>query len=151
MYFLNFRFKEKSLLVSCIYNACNSKAKMQVIVTGGAQGLGYEMMLALAEAGADIVCIDLQAENGAKAVSKIETECKVKGSSWGCDVTNKEEVARVFDQIEEHHGRIDILVTAAGINHVCPSLDYPAQGVRKILDVNVAGTFNCMQQAAKYV
>lgn len=118
-------------------------------MTGGAQGLGYEMMLALAEAGADVACIDLQAESGEKAIAEIQTECKVKGSSWGCDVTKEEDVARVFDQIDQYHGRIDILVTAAGINHVCPSLDYPAQGVRKILDVNVVGTFNCMQEAAK--
>ena len=146
---------EKLLLVNVyVYirddsNANTSDAMM--IVTGGAQGLGYEMMLALAEAGADVACIDLQAENGTKAVAQIETECKVKGSSWGCDVTKEEDVARVFHQIDEHHGRIDILVTSAGINHICSSLEYPAHGVRKILDVNIAGTFYCMQQAAKYV
>lgn len=119
------------------------------IVTGGARGLGYEMMLALAEAGADVACIDLLAEIGAESINHIEKTCKVKGSSWGCDVTNDEEVAMVFDQIVQHHGGLDILVTAAGINQVCPAVDYTAKDFRKIFDVNVSGTFFCMQQAAR--
>lgn len=106
-------------------------------------------MRALAESGADVACIDLLAETGAGAISTIEKECQVKGSSWGCDVTNEEEVAMVFDQIVQHHGGLDILVTAAGINHVCPAVDYPANAFRKIFDVNVCGTFFCAQQAAK--
>ncbi|CDS05715.1 hypothetical protein LRAMOSA08243 [Lichtheimia ramosa] len=121
------------------------------IVTGGARGLGYEMMRGLAESGADVACIDLLAETGAQAVSTIEKECNVKGSSWGCDVTNDEDVAMVFDQIVQHHGGIDILVTAAGINQVCAAIDYTASDFRKIFEVNVNGTFFCAQQAAKHM
>ncbi|KAI9491691.1 short-chain dehydrogenase/reductase SDR [Zychaea mexicana] len=121
------------------------------IVTGGARGLGYEMMRALAESGADVACIDLLAETGAEAIAKIESDCKVKGSSWGCDVTNEEDVAMVFNQIAEHHGGIDILLTAAGINKTCPAVEYTAKDFRKIFDVNVSGTFFCAQAAAKYM
>ncbi|KAI9314772.1 hypothetical protein BX666DRAFT_2019975 [Dichotomocladium elegans] len=122
------------------------------VVTGGARGLGFEMMLGLAEAGAEVACVDVLAETSAKAVAIIEEQCKVKASSWGLDVTNDEEVAIVFEQIAQHHGgRIDILVTAAGINQVCPAIDYSAQQFRKIFDVNVSGTFFCAQQAAKHM
>ncbi|KAI7857410.1 hypothetical protein BDC45DRAFT_532779 [Circinella umbellata] len=121
------------------------------VVTGGARGLGFEMMCALAESGAQVACIDLLAETGAEAIAQIEKENKVKGSSWGCDVTNEEEVAMVFNQIAEHHGGIDILVTAAGINKTCPVADYSAKDFRKIFDVNVTGTFLCAQAAAKYM
>ncbi|KAI8365922.1 KR domain protein [Radiomyces spectabilis] len=121
------------------------------VVTGGARGLGYEMMRALAESGASVACIDLLAESGAEAVAKIESECGVKATSWGCDVTNDEEVAMLFDQIVQQHGGLDILVTAAGINNVCPAIDYTADTFRKIFDVNVSGTFFCMQQAAKHM
>ena len=119
------------------------------VVTGGARGLGYEMMRALAEAGASVACIDLLAETGAESVDKIERECHVLATSWGCDVTNDEEVAVIFDQIVAKHGGFDILVTAAGINRVCPAIDYTATDFSKIFNVNVNGTFYCMQQAAK--
>ncbi|KAI8146210.1 hypothetical protein BJV82DRAFT_600913 [Fennellomyces sp. T-0311] len=121
------------------------------VVTGGARGLGFEMMLGLAEAGADVACIDLLAETGAESIARIEAECKVKGSSWGCDVTNDEDVAMVFNQIAEHHGGLDILVTAAGINKTCPAVEYSAKDFRTIFDVNVNGTFFCAQAAARYM
>lgn len=107
------------------------------------------MMRALAESGADVACIDLLAETGAESIATIERECGVKGSSWGCDVTNDEDVAMVFAQIVQHHGGLNILVTAAGINQVCPAIDYTAKAFRKIFDVNVSGTFFCVQQAAR--
>ncbi|KAG0167093.1 hypothetical protein DFQ28_006681 [Apophysomyces sp. BC1034] len=121
------------------------------VVTGGARGLGYEMMRALAESGASVACIDLLSETGAEAVATIEKELNVKASSWGCDVTNDEEVAMLFDQIVQHHGGIDVLVTAAGINQVCPAIDYTAKDFRKIFEVNVSGTFFCAQQAARHM
>ncbi|ORZ23990.1 hypothetical protein BCR42DRAFT_365058 [Absidia repens] len=121
------------------------------VVTGGARGLGYEMMRSLAESGASVACIDLLAETGAESVALIEKECQVKASSWGCDVTNDEEVSMLFDQIVQHHGGLDVLVTAAGINQVCPAIDYTAASFRKIFDVNVSGTFFCTQQAAKHM
>jgi sorbose reductase len=49
----------------------------------------------------------------------------------------------------QNHGGLDVLVTAAGINQVCPAIDYTAASFRKIFDVNVSGTFFCVQQAAK--
>ncbi|CAO3623707.1 unnamed protein product [Cunninghamella echinulata] len=121
------------------------------IVTGGARGLGSSMMVALAESGASVACIDLLAETGAETCAFIEKEHGVKASSWGCDVTNEDEVAMIFDQIVQQHGGLDILVTAAGINQVCPAIDYSAKNFRKIFDVNVSGTFFCVQQAAKHM
>ncbi|KAI8072457.1 short-chain dehydrogenase/reductase SDR [Gongronella butleri] len=119
------------------------------VVTGGARGLGYEMMRALAESGADVACIDLLAETGQESAETIEKDCGVKASSWGCDVTDDAQVAALFDQIVAHHGGLDILVTAAGINKMCAAIDYTAADFRKIFDVNVSGTFFCAQQAAK--
>ncbi|KAI9023516.1 hypothetical protein CLU79DRAFT_748887 [Phycomyces nitens] len=119
------------------------------VVTGGARGLGYEMMLGLAESGASVACIDILKDMGSKAIDDIQQKCLVKGSSWGCNVTDDKAVEKVFDQIMQVHGRIDILVTAAGINKVCPAIEYTAADFRKIFDVNVNGTFFCVQQAAK--
>ncbi|ORX58712.1 NAD(P)-binding protein [Hesseltinella vesiculosa] len=120
-------------------------------VTGGARGLGFEMMRALAESGAEVACIDLLDEMGQQAVTQIEKECGVKASSWSCDVSNDEEVTLLFDEIVQRHGGLDILVTAAGINKIGNAIDYTAADFRKIFDVNVSGTFFCAQQAAKHM
>jgi sorbose reductase len=109
------------------------------------------MMLALAESGASIACIDLSEENCLQATVKVAAECKVEASSWGCDVTNEGAVAESFEKIVQRHGKIDVLVTAAGINKVCPAIDMTSKDFSNIFNVNVNGTFYCMQQAAKYV
>ncbi|KAL0088935.1 hypothetical protein J3Q64DRAFT_1439810 [Phycomyces blakesleeanus] len=119
------------------------------VVTGGARGLGYEMMLGLAENGASVACIDILKETGTKAIECIQQKCSVQASSWACNVTDDKAVSNVFDQIFQKHGRIDILVTAAGINKMCPAIEYTAVDFRTIFDVNVNGTFFCVQQAAK--
>lgn len=107
------------------------------------------MMLALAESGADVACVDLLEDHGKEAVAKIESECQVKTSFWGCDVTDPALVEDLFNKILKEHGKIDILVTSAGINKMCPAIEYTADDFTKIFQVNVNGTFYCMQQAAK--
>ncbi|KAF1803331.1 hypothetical protein V8B55DRAFT_1504516 [Mucor lusitanicus] len=121
------------------------------VVTGGARGLGFEMMAALAESGADVACVDLLEESCLQATIKIAAECQVKASAWGCDVTDPAAVEELFAKVIEQHGKVDILVTAAGINKVCPAVDYSAQDFNTIFQVNVNGTFYCMQQAAKHM
>lgn len=118
-------------------------------MTGGARGLGLEMMTALAESGAVVACVDIAQENCLEATAKIAAECNVEVSGWGCDVTDDVAVAALFERIVERHGKVDILVTAAGINKVCPAIDYSAKDFSTIFQVNVNGTFYCMQQAAK--
>jgi sorbose reductase len=120
-----------------------------ILVTGGARGLGYEMMLALAESGASVACVDLLEETSLQATTKIVAECKVEASAWGCDVTDDEAVDKLFENIVLRHGKIDILVTAAGINKVCPAIEYTPKDFSTIFQVNVNGTFYCMQKAAK--
>lgn len=107
------------------------------------------MMLALAESGASVACIDLLKESCIQAIGKIKSVCNVQVSAWDCDVMDDGAVAKIFDDIVQHHGKIDILVTAAGINKVCRAIDYTAKDFSTIFQVNVNGTFYCMQQAAK--
>ncbi|CAO3685095.1 unnamed protein product [Umbelopsis ramanniana] len=119
------------------------------VVTGGARGLGLEMMRALAECGASVACVDLLAEMGAQACMDIEQEYKVKATSWACDVTSYEEVQKLFGQIAQQHGSIDILVTAAGIVKNVKAEEHTPQDFARIMNVNVNGTFFCCQAAAK--
>ncbi|KAI9496410.1 hypothetical protein BDB00DRAFT_869349 [Zychaea mexicana] len=133
-----------------VFDLMSLKGKVAV-VTGGARGLGYEMMLALAEAGADVACIDILSDMAVNSAEIVAADCKVKASGWGCDVADEDQVASVFQKIVEHHGQIDVLVTAAGINKNGKAFEFTGKDVRKIFDINVTGTFFCMQQAAKHM
>ncbi|CAM0139709.1 putative secondary metabolism biosynthetic enzyme [Umbelopsis sp. WA50703] len=121
------------------------------VVTGGARGLGLEMMRALAECGASVACVDLLAEMGAQACMDIEQEYKVKATSWACDVTSYEEVQTLFSQIAERHGSIDILVTAAGIVKNVKAEEHSPQDFARIMNVNVNGSFFCCQAAGNHM
>ena len=67
-----------------------------------------------------------------------------------CDVTNEQSVEKVFAEAESA-SRYPIrgLVTLAGISGRCPAVEYPVDAFRKIMDVNVTGTFLCARTAAR--
>jgi D-arabinitol 2-dehydrogenase len=81
----------------------------------------------------------------------------------GCDVASEESVKATFGAIKEKFGRIDVspsrlykkrahnqtLVTAAGIVENYVAHDYPTEKIRKLLDINVMGTWFCALEAAK--
>lgn len=99
------------------------------------------MMLALAESGASVACVDLFLELCTIVINKVKSLCDVQVSAWACDVTGDGAVAKIFKKIVEHHGKIDILVTAAGINKVCRAIDYTAKDFSTIFNVHINGTF----------
>src|SRR5689334_20412694 len=119
------------------------------LVTGGARGLGLEMMAALAEAGASVVALDLLADQAREAARTIEARHAVRAAAWGVDVTDEAQVASTFSAIEQEFGRIDILVAAAGIVENAAAEDTSASSWRRIIDVNVNGVFFCAQAAGR--
>ncbi|KAK4686718.1 hypothetical protein P7C73_g3407, partial [Tremellales sp. Uapishka_1] len=129
------------------------------VVTGAARGLGNMMARTFVESGADaIVIIDLNkadAEAAAKdLVDWFETHGQaapgeIKAQGYGCDVSSEESVKETFDKIESTYGRIDALVTAAGIVENFVAHDYPTAKIRKLLDINIMGTWFCALEAAK--
>jgi NAD(P)-dependent dehydrogenase (short-subunit alcohol dehydrogenase family) len=119
------------------------------VVTGGARGLGLEMMDALAEAGADVVALDVLAEQAKEAAGTVAARRGVRAASWRLDVTDEQQVATTFAAIEREFGRIDVLVAAAGIVESAAAEDTPAASWRRVIDVNVNGVFFCAQHAGR--
>ncbi|RUP50830.1 LOW QUALITY PROTEIN: putative short-chain dehydrogenase [Jimgerdemannia flammicorona] len=117
-------------------------------VTGGARGLGLEMMRALAEAGASVACVDMLLDEGQTSTEAIHKEFGVKVTNWKCDVRIPAEVTEVFGKIAKEHGSIDICVTSAGIAHIAPAEDYKAEDWKNVLDINLHGTFFCSGQVS---
>jgi NAD(P)-dependent dehydrogenase (short-subunit alcohol dehydrogenase family) len=119
------------------------KGKVSV-VTGGGRGLGLAMAEGLAEAGSDIV---LCSRKEAACMEAAETIRKlgVKALGFRCDVTSPEDVKALRDFALRELRRVHILVNNSGASWGASAEAYPLNGWKKVLDVNVTGTFLCSQ------
>jgi NAD(P)-dependent dehydrogenase (short-subunit alcohol dehydrogenase family) len=111
------------------------------IVTGGARGLGRQMALALAEAGADVAICDLLEEEGLRTVA--ELAALGRRSFFGkVDVTHVDEIEAFIAQVVERLGQIDILVNNAGMpSDGLPLHEEPDDAWRKMIDTNLSSMF----------
>jgi len=115
------------------------------VVTGAASGIGKATCVALAEAGAKVIALDLDVA-GAQAVAT-----EVGGVAHALDVTNKADWDAVSGWIEAEFGRLDILVNSAGIAISDSVGDGSLDNYHKTFAVNVEGTLLGMQVALKFM
>lgn len=127
------------------------------IVTGGVGLLGKEFCKTLAQAGADVIVADLNAEAAASVAEAIRAEGG-KAQGVGVNVTDKSSVDRMVGFALEKTGRLDVLVCSAALDpkfdntqgkHLNDFESYPLQMWRDALDVNLTGLFLCAQSAAR--
>jgi NAD(P)-dependent dehydrogenase (short-subunit alcohol dehydrogenase family) len=114
------------------------------VVTGGARGLGLSMATALARHGVRVGLVDLLDDVEASAASLAE-EAGVETVGATADVTSADEVAAAFARVSERLGNPSLLVNAAGITVWEDSLDATAESWRRVIDINLTGTFLCCQ------
>ncbi|KAL7414312.1 hypothetical protein BDY24DRAFT_386501 [Mrakia frigida] len=130
-----------------------------VVITGAARGLGNMAARTFVECGSNkVAIIDLSEDDSKRAATEMTDwfvgQGEVKAGEldavgYGCNVADEEAVKKVFADIKARWGRIDILVTAAGIVENFGVLDYPADRMNKLWGVNVNGTYFCAREAAK--
>ncbi len=113
------------------------------VVTGGATGLGRASADALRRAGATIVIA------GRRQGVLDAAAAELGGEAIVCDVSEPQSIDRLFGEVRERHGRVDILVNAAGLNRRAPALEVTAEDWDFVNDVNARGTFFCCQAAAR--
>lgn len=118
------------------------------IVTGGGRGLGEQIAIGFAEAGANVVVCSRRVE-ACEEVSEKLKEIGVESLALKCDITRPEDVKNVVEQTVERFGRIDILVNNSGASWGAPAEDMPLEAWQKVLNVNVTGTFLMSQTAGK--
>lgn len=109
-------------------------------MTGAGQGIGREVSLQLAQAGAKVVLIDVSDK-----VFDVLREIRGFGGDGlaiKCDVSRWEDVRAAVNQVLDKFGRIDILVNNAGIYPFKPFTEMGEQDWDKVLDVNLKGVFN---------
>ncbi|MEO1198513.1 MAG: SDR family NAD(P)-dependent oxidoreductase [Pseudomonadota bacterium] len=110
------------------------------IVTGGAQGIGYAVARRLHAGGAHVVLWDLDGALAEKAAADLST--RAEGAA--IDVTDAAAVADLASQTASRLGRIDVLVTSAGIaGSNAPVTEYSVDEFHHIVAVNLHGVFHC--------
>uniref|UniRef100_A0A7V4DEF5 Glucose 1-dehydrogenase n=1 Tax=Candidatus Caldatribacterium californiense TaxID=1454726 RepID=A0A7V4DEF5_9BACT len=118
------------------------------IVTGGAQGLGEQMCIGLAEAGASVVVADLNLEKAQKVAEHIRT-LGVSALAVKVDVTKKAEVEAMVQKTLEQFGKVDVLVACAGVGQWMKAEDMPEEDWKRVLDINLNGVFFACQAAGR--
>ncbi|KAI0894270.1 short chain dehydrogenase [Annulohypoxylon nitens] len=120
------------------------------VITGGARGIGLAMAVACAEVGSDIAAIDLL-ETPHDHFKKLENDYGVKVKLYRSDVTKYDVLEATFKQIVKDFGRIDGLITAAGVCPDQPFIERPAASVERTLQINTLGTYFPAQLVTKQI
>lgn len=119
------------------------------LVTGGAQGLGEAICHRLAREGAHIVVADLNLAGAEKVAGDIRSQADRQAIAAGVDVTKEDQVAATVDLAIEKFGRLDLLVSNAGVLNSGPLDDFPTEKWRLVIEVNLVGYFLCAKHAAR--
>jgi len=117
------------------------------VVTGGASGLGLATAKRLLDAGAQVVVLDLRGEDTVRELGD-------RARFAQADVTDEAAVARALD-VAEAMGPLRIVVNCAGTGNAIRVLSkdgvFPLDAFRKIVDINLVGTFNVLRLAAERI
>lgn len=121
----------------------------KALVTGASRGIGRGIALCLAKQGAQ-VAVNYRAN--AQEAQKVVDEIKTMGrEAWTvqADVSRKETVLAMFEQVKTRWGKLDILVNNAGILRMASFEQIAEEDWDAVLDTNLKGQYLCAQQAVK--
>jgi len=118
-----------------------------VIVTGGAAGIGKATCILLAKEGAKVAVTDILNEQGKTLVEDIINNSG-EAAYWHLDVSQEAEVEKVFTEVLQKWGKIDVLVNNAGISGVNkPTHEITEKEWNSLMAVNINGVFFCTKHA----
>jgi len=118
------------------------------IVTGGGRGLGQQMALGLAEAGADIAVCSRKLEKCQEVAHQIES-MGLKALAFRCDLFREEEIDQVVKETIKELGRIDILINNSGRTWGASVEEIKIEDWKKVIDLNITGTFQFTQRVGR--
>jgi len=119
------------------------------LVTGAASGIGHGIAKRYVEAGARVAIADLNADGAAAAAREIGDAKTAIGV--GMDVAKEDQVNAGVEQTVKAFGRIDILVSNAGIQIVHPIEEFPFADWKKMLAIHLDGAFLTTKACVKYM
>ena len=121
------------------------------IVTGGATGIGSQIVKTLCNLGATVI---INYNSSATAALQLVNEIKGSGGNADClqaNVSNYEDAGKLINFVIEQYGRIDILINNAGITADNLIMRMSEDDFDKVINVNLKGTWNCCKHAIKHM
>ncbi|EHY57950.1 Sorbose reductase-like protein SOU2 [Exophiala dermatitidis] len=119
------------------------------LVTGGAGGIGVEIVRGLAEAGADVAFTYLTNTGAANIAERISQETGQRVKAYKANVCDREDITSVVETVNHDFGHLDVVVANAGVCAQIPSLDYTEETWARDYAVNVEGVMWTAQAAGK--
>jgi NAD(P)-dependent dehydrogenase (short-subunit alcohol dehydrogenase family) len=114
-----------------------------ILIIGGAMGIGRATAKICAERGGTVIIADIDTAAGEQTARELNV------TFIPVNVTDEESVKKLFAQIEQLHGHLDVLIQTAGVlkGAYLPIEDFTVEMWRTVQDVNVLGTFLCVKHA----
>lgn len=125
-----------------------SLSQRVALVTGASRGLGQAMALALAEAGADVVCASSK-PNGASETADAIRALGRRAWTASADLADRDELNAMIVDVERDAGAIDILVNNGGSIARHPAVDFPADEWDRVLRTNLDAVFLLSQHVGR--
>ena len=121
---------------------------LNAVVTGGGRGIGREIALELAEAGASVAVADINLASARQTAKAIE-EMGGSATAIYVDISDSEQVKNMVAAAVNTLGSLDILINNAGIGISASVMDTTDEELDRVLGVNLKGTFLCCREASK--
>jgi NAD(P)-dependent dehydrogenase (short-subunit alcohol dehydrogenase family) len=119
------------------------------LVTGGSRGLGYQMVRAFAERGADVVVASRKLENCEAVCEEVRSETGRRALAVQVHAAKWDSIDRLIEVTYTEFGRVDVLVNNAGMSPAMPSHDVTEQLFDSVVGLNFKGPFRLASQVAK--
>jgi len=126
-------------------------AKHVAIVTGAASGIGREIALSFAREGAKVAVCDINIRGADETAALIEKSGAGKAMIVEMDVTNETAVNAGVNRVAKVWGRIDTLISNAGIQIVHPIEEFPFAEYRKLVSIHLDGAFLTTKACVKHM
>jgi 3-oxoacyl-[acyl-carrier protein] reductase len=120
------------------------------VITGGARGIGREIALAFARAGADLALFDINPDQLTQTAQELRALGR-RAEGFPVDVTDGKQVDDGVGKVLDKLGRIDILINNAGITKDGLLIRMDDAQWDRVLDINLKGTFLCTRAVAKHM
>jgi 3-hydroxybutyrate dehydrogenase len=106
------------------------------LVTGAASGIGLAIARSLAEQGMRTILSDIDVTRGKEEAGRLE-----KATFLAADMSDPVSCRALVEQAQSTHGRIDVLVNNAGLQHVAPITEFPEARWRQLLEIMLTAPF----------
>jgi gluconate 5-dehydrogenase len=122
-----------------------------VLIMGGRGAIAAAMAAALADLGCNLALASRSDRECVEIAAAIAARFKCRAIGLGCDMTREEDIEQAIAQAAAQLGPIDILINNAGASWWGLPEDIPLSGWKKVVDVNLTGTFLSCRHAARHM